>query len=98
VDGAACPWGCVFQWQPGTIHNISAASQPGSTGTQYLFVNWSDGGAAAHTVTAPSSATTYTANFNTQYYLTTVVSPAGAGTVGGGFEMTWRSLPRRVAR
>ena len=32
-------------------------------GKNYVFVSWSDGGAANHTVTAPATATTYTATY-----------------------------------
>jgi glucose/arabinose dehydrogenase len=32
-------------------------------GKNYVFVSWSDGGAASHTVTAPATATTYTATY-----------------------------------
>jgi hypothetical protein len=32
-------------------------------GKNYVFVSWSDGGARTHTITAPSTATTYTATF-----------------------------------
>jgi len=40
------------------------APTPQSVGsTPYAFSSWSDGGAAAHTILAPASATTYTATF-----------------------------------
>ena len=32
-------------------------------GKNYVFVSWSDAGAQSHTITAPSTATTYTATF-----------------------------------
>ena len=32
-------------------------------GKNYAFVSWSDGGAQAHTITAPSTPTTYTATY-----------------------------------
>ena len=32
-------------------------------GKNYVFVSWSDAGAASHTVTAPATATTYTATY-----------------------------------
>jgi hypothetical protein len=51
---------------------------------QYLWASWSDGGAASHSITVPASATTYTANFITQYWLTTAVNPVvspAAGTI-----------------
>ena len=82
VDGAspvAAPlW---FDWTPGSQHTIAAASpQPGTPGVRYEFLNWSDGGALAHTVTVPTSPTTYTATFDIQYLLETVASPTTGGT------------------
>ena len=32
-------------------------------GKNYVFVSWSDGGAASHTITAPATPTTYTATY-----------------------------------
>ena len=32
-------------------------------GKDYVFVSWSDGGAQAHTITAPATSATYTATF-----------------------------------
>jgi PKD repeat protein len=46
----------------GSADSISAADQM-LNGTQYTFSAWSDGGAAAHPVTAPASPKTYTATF-----------------------------------
>ncbi len=42
-------------------------------GTAYEFVSWSDGGAAAHNVSTPAAATTYTATFR-------ATSTGGTGT------------------
>jgi hypothetical protein len=81
VDGAACTSPCTVQWVPGSGHTIAAAAQAGGTGTQYLFASWSDGGAASHSVTGPATATSYTATFTTQYFLTTVASPASGGSI-----------------
>ena len=81
VDGTGCISPCSFHWVNGTYHTIATATQAGASGTQYLFGNWSDGGAASHTVTAPSPAATYTANFTAQYYLTTAASPTAWGTI-----------------
>jgi hypothetical protein len=79
----------TFTWNVGSSHNISTTSpQSGTPGTQYLFNNWSDGGAISHSVTAPSTTTTYTATFDTQYQLTTAANPAAGGTVSptsGGY-------------
>ncbi len=82
VDGAACVTPCTLQWHSGTVHTIAApAIVPGATGTRLSWTAWSDGGAAAHSVTAPVSAVTYTATFVPQYLLTTSAGPAGAGTI-----------------
>ncbi|HEY6806769.1 MAG TPA: M12 family metallo-peptidase [Pyrinomonadaceae bacterium] len=71
----------VVQWIPGSAHSIATTSpQAGTTGTQFVFTSWSDGGAISHNVTAPATNTTYTANFTTQFLLTTQVAGTG-GTV-----------------
>jgi len=49
----------------GSSNTFSAISPQVLNGTTYYFSSWSDGGAATHTIVAPSSATTYTANFVT---------------------------------
>ncbi|MFN0100535.1 MAG: BACON domain-containing protein, partial [Bryobacteraceae bacterium] len=80
---------------PGTTLSVSVASpQAGATGTQYVYGSWSDGGAQSHTITIPANAATYTANFTTQYLLTTAVIPAGSGTVtGGGYHNSGATVP-----
>ena len=82
VDGGSCIAPCQFQWTPGSNHTLAVGStQAGSAGIQYVFGNWSDTGAQSHTITVPASAATYTANFTTQYFLTTAASPALGGTI-----------------
>jgi RHS repeat-associated protein len=79
VNGTGCTAPCDYQWTPGSNQTIGVSSpQSGPPGTQYLYANWSDGGAQSHSITVPSSPTTYTANFSTQYYLTTVASSGGS--------------------
>ena len=46
----------------GFTHTVEARNQT-SGGTSYAFGSWSDGGAQTHTITAPSSAQTYTATY-----------------------------------
>jgi len=59
VDGTPCTASCTVQWTPGTIHSIATtATQPGGAGIQYVFANWSDGGAMSHSITASSSPAT----------------------------------------
>ncbi|HKB64826.1 MAG TPA: glycoside hydrolase domain-containing protein, partial [Pyrinomonadaceae bacterium] len=76
VDGTNYSSAQTFSWSSGSSHTIGTTStQSGATGTQYTWSNWSDGGAISHSA-SPSSNTTYTANFTTQYFLT---MNAGAG-------------------
>ena len=72
----------TFDWTVASTHTIGLPS-PQSDGSdmRYVFSSWSDGGVQTHTVTVPASAATYTANFETQYLLTTTVNPAGSGSV-----------------
>jgi len=82
VDGTTYSNSQTFNWVAGSSHTLSLVSpQAGARGVRYVFGAWSDGGAQTHTITAPSTNTTFTANFVTQYSLTTVVSPIGAGAV-----------------
>jgi len=67
----------TFQFVPNTTHTIVTTSpQSGGAGVQYVWLNWSDTGAISHVITAGTSAATYTANFKTQYMVTTNVSPS----------------------
>ena len=80
VDGVGYTTSQTFSWAPGSIHTIGATSPQGTGDTRFVWANWSDGGAIAHTV-SPTSNITYAANFNTQYRITTAVSPSGAGII-----------------
>jgi uncharacterized repeat protein (TIGR02543 family) len=82
VDGTTYTAPQTFNWAAGSSHTLSVSSpQSGTTGVQYKYGSWSDGGAQSHTITAPSSSATYTASFTTQYTLTTSASPTAGGTV-----------------
>ena len=81
VDGTSYTAPRTFNWTAGSSHTLSLSSpQNGASGTRYVYASWSDGGAQSHSITVPSSATTYTANFTTQYSLTTAASPTAGGT------------------
>jgi len=86
VDGATYTSAQTFQWTAGASHTIGVASgtQAGGAGIQNLYASWSDGGTQSHTVTVPSSSITYTANFTTQYFLTTAAGTGG--TINPGNE------------
>jgi hypothetical protein len=82
VDGSTYTTPHTFSWPSGSTHALSVSSpQNGTLGTRYVYSSWSDGGAQTHTVTVPSSGTTYTATFSTQYQLTITSSPPAGGTV-----------------
>src|SRR5579862_8933316 len=79
VDGVTFNSPQTFQWTAGASHTIgvTAGTQAGGAGIQNLYASWSDGGAQNHAITVPSSAATYTANFTTQYFLTTAAGTGG---------------------
>lgn len=87
----------VENWVPGSSHTIATSSpQSGAPGVQYVWSSWSDGGAISHSITVPSTATTYTATFNTQYQLTTQASPPADGTVSppsGNYYASGATIP-----
>lgn len=82
VDGTTYTAPQSFNWVVGSSHTLSTTSpQAGPAGSQYVWSSWSQGGTQSQTVSAPSSATAYTADFNTQYQLTTLASPSADGSV-----------------
>ncbi len=78
VDGTGYTSPQTFTWTTGSAHSISADSIQASAapGVRYRWSLWSDAGALTHIV-APTSATTYTATFETQYLLTMNANPGG---------------------
>jgi hypothetical protein len=88
VDGNAITTPTTFVWAPGSTYTLQANSLvSGGTGTQYVWTSWSDGGAMTHTYTVPSTSTTVTANYLTQYQVTVTASPSAA--IGGTFSVTY---------
>ncbi len=77
VDGAACTSPCTVAWAPGSSHTIAASTQSGGAGVQYVF--------GGESLTAPSSSTTITVAFTTQYYLTTAAGTGGGITPASGW-------------
>ncbi len=75
----------IFEWNPNESHTIATSSpQAGASGTQYVWANWSSGGAISQTV-APNSSRTYTANFTTQHYLTMTAGANGTVAPASGW-------------
>lgn len=67
-----------FEWAAGSEHTISTtAIQSGVTGIRYVFRNWSDSGDISHSI-APTNSSTFTADFNTEYFLSVIGSPGGS--------------------
>ena len=98
VDGTPYTAAQTFSWVPGSSHTIATTSpQSGGTGVQYAWMNWTGGGEISHAV-APTTNTTYTAYFRTQYYLTMshntggTVSPA-SGWKNSGVAVSINAMP-----
>lgn len=85
VDGVSYTNSHTFTWAQVSPHTLAATSpQNIGAGVQDVWTSWSDGGALSHTV-SPLGSNTYTANFKTQYYLTTSATPGGSVTPGSGW-------------
>jgi uncharacterized repeat protein (TIGR01451 family) len=81
MDNAAAQTAPQTTYLPPGPHTLAVTSPQSAPGTQYLFSNWSDSGAASHTITVGTTAATYTASFQTQYQLTTASYPQAGGSV-----------------
>jgi hypothetical protein len=93
VDGTPYSSTQTFTWASGSSHIIATTSpQSGGTGVQYVWMNWSGGGAISHTV-APTTNKTYTATFRTQYYLTMTHGTGGIVSPASG----WRNAGSSVS-
>ena len=85
VDGTSLVAPQTLNLSQGT-HTISVTTpQAAGTGTQQVFTAWSDSGAISHSITVGTSAATYTASFQTQYYLTTSAGTGGTITPASGW-------------
>jgi hypothetical protein len=80
VDGASVVAPVTRTWTSGTTHTVSAPNVTSGT-TNYTFLNWSDGGAQTHTVTAGTTNTTLTANYKTRYLVRATSSNTSRGSV-----------------
>lgn len=80
----------------GIERSLGAVAQQNLNGRRYQFLNWSDNGAATHTISTPATATTYTANYQDVGPVTntpptvTLTAPAAnsTGTVGVAITLT----------
>ncbi len=82
VDGSLYSTPRTFYFLPGSLHTIEAVQTiSGGAGERYEFSAWSDGGDMSHGIIVPASDTTFTANYDHQYYVSFGVSPSGGGSV-----------------
>ena len=77
VDGVPDVSPQSFPWAPGSAHSVSVATEFG-TDPRYRLVRWSDGGTAAHDITASTGRTVFAAVFQ-RLHLASVAS-SGNGT------------------
>ncbi len=84
VDGKDIITPATFTWTVGDNHTIAANSTftivPEES--RYNYSGWSDQGAQLHTILVPTQPTTYTANFQLQYFLKV---SGGYSTTGQGW-------------
>ncbi len=76
IDGQPTATPTTFSAVVGIQRTLEAISPQTLGGTTYTFAGWSDGGAAAHTISTPASNTTYNATF------TAIPSGTGNGLSG----------------
>lgn len=81
ADGTVYSSPHTFTWLIGSKHTISIETQQATEGMRYVFAKWSDSGTESHTISVPSSATTYTADLTAQYRLTASASPPNGGRI-----------------
>ena len=81
IDGVSFTSAQTLTWVVGSTHTLATTSPQISGGVQTTFTAWSDAGAISHSVTAPATSTTYTANFSTAYLLMTTAAPTAGGTI-----------------
>jgi hypothetical protein len=96
ADGITYQSPATFSWAAGSLHTVNAPDPQLTIDTQYLFANWSDGGAPSHRITVAQLPSTLTADFNTQYQLTISASPPAGGTVSplsGAFFVAGAAAP-----
>jgi len=92
VDGTTYSSQQQFTWVAGSSHTIATTSpQSGGSGVQYVWKKWSDHGAISHVV-APTTNKTYTAVFQTQYFLTMSAGPGGAVQPASGWHNAGASV------
>lgn len=85
IDGVATPTPATVRWVPASNHTLSVVTPQTNGGTQTTLNHWSPASqtTAQISVSAGANGTSYIANFDTQYKLTTSANPANEGSVSG---------------
>jgi hypothetical protein len=90
--------GVTQTWYEDSTHTVTATSPAGvSSSKQYVFSNWTSGNGlstATGTFTTPTSDTTVTVNYNTQYKVTFTASGGNILTDGSGTIVTVAGVPK----
>jgi len=85
VDGTTYSTQQQFSWVAGSSHTVATTSPQSGSGVQYVWKKWSDNRAISHVV-APTTNKTYTAQFQTQYFLTMSAGSGGTVTPASGWK------------
>jgi len=75
-----------LQWAPGEVVQLAAPSPQQVGQARYTFLNWSDGGAKTHTVTAAEGGGSYVAHFRAEYDLRTFAERGGRVMPAPGYQ------------
>ena len=73
----------------GMTRTLGVVSPQTLGSSTYTFASWSDGGSASHTISTPSNATTYTANFQTTALAPSITTQPTNQTVTAGDTATF---------
>jgi hypothetical protein len=93
VDGVDYVAPQTFEWASGSIHAVDVDSLVAAPGDRHRFTSWSDGHAtAARSILAPGTATTFSANYQHEYFLAFQDPPEGASQPGDGWQAAGDSV------
>jgi len=81
VDGVLYTSAATLNWLPGSFHIVIAGTPAVTAGTRYTFQSWSDGGAALHAVTAPSTAMALQATYKLAYQVKAAAAGSGSAAI-----------------
>lgn len=81
ADGNVYTSPATFTWQIGSSHSIGTNSPQGNSSTRYVWHSWNNSGAMNQNIIVPQNSMTYTANFQTEHYLSMGFVPANSGSV-----------------